>query len=76
MKHLQSNGVVVTAYCFDGFQVPLIRTLARSQAVAESFFMKSKAILNEQSQIGLPFHIGAGQLGSLVSEGSMGETMR
>ena len=30
MKHLQSNGVVVTAYCFDGFQVPLIRTLARS----------------------------------------------
>ena len=46
------------------------------QAVAESFFMKSKAILNEQSQIGLPFHIGSGQFGSLASEGSMGERMR
>ena len=45
------------------------------QAVAESFFMKSKAVLNVQSQIGLPFHIGAGQLGSVVSEGPMGERM-
>jgi hypothetical protein len=46
------------------------------QAVAESFFMKSKAMLNDQSQIGLPFHIGAGQFRSMVAEGSMGESMR
>ena len=46
------------------------------QAVAEPFFMKSKAVLNVQSQIGLPFHIGAGQFGSMVAEGPMGDSMR
>ena len=46
------------------------------QAAAGSFFMKSKAILNVQSQIGMPFHVGAGQFGSMAAEGSMGDSMR